>query len=173
MPFLNGLQIIATGREPQGGLGDVDDGAGHIGQPEVDLAAVHVPVQHGRTTLQHETFTNALIFAPHEHTVGSLTGATSSPRPQRQPAPVPLPPQAFRPSVVVAWAPNRCARCHHNEQRDRPAQRAAQPLSCITPSKTSFFQTVMLPWSRSSSMPMRSPCSSASCIPSQSLLPPG
>ena len=38
------------------------------------------------------------------------------------------------------------------------------PSACITPSFSSFFQTVMLPWSRSSSIPMRSPCSvSQSC----------
>ena len=55
------------------------------------------------------------------------------------------------------------------DQRDRPA--ASGPLSpaaCITPSFASFFQTGMLPWSRSISMPMRSPCSLAVCYPSQS-----
>ena len=52
-------------------------------------------------------------------------------------------------------------------QRDCPAERTASPCACIAPRFSSFFQKVMLPWSRSSSMSMRSSCSPAPCFPSR------
>ena len=61
--------------------------------------------------------------------------------------------------------PKDFADLHNFRDPDAPAPAAPPPS--VTPIFSPFFHTVMLPWSRSSSMPMRSACSNASCLPAQ------
>ena len=74
----------------------------------------------------------------------------------------PTPPPAPVPSRVDAGAAARPSHRHLTLHRGRPTEQTPQPLCLHHAQLTSCFQTVMLPWSRSSSMSMRSP-SVAAC----------